>query len=295
MRLLRHVASVFDRIEGAWLREATQRTLGTLLVVAFLLGLLMVELGRRGFLPGPLAAALPSSHFYAVHLAFTFLLFIEVIGLALNLAQSVANSAGKHIEIFALILLRKVFEQLAFMPEPINWAQVRPAVLYMSADAVGALLIFVMLGLYYRAQKHTPITRDMEDQITFVLLKKAIALLLLTGFVGIALHAAGTYLATGRTYSFFAAVYTVLIFNDVLIVLISLRFNSTFRVAFRYFGFAAAALLMRLALTAPPLIDAALGLGAVVFAWGLTVAYNAFAPALPEERDGAPALARQDG
>lgn len=294
MTLLGHVASIFDRIEGAWLREKTQRTLGTLLVAAFLLGLLMVELGRQGLLPGPLRAALPTSHFYAVHLAFTFLLFMEVVGLALNLAKSVASSAGKHFEIFALILLRKVFEQLAFMPEPINWAQVRPSVLYMLADAVGALLIFVVLGLYYRAQKHTPITRGVEDQSTFVLLKKAIALLLLAGFTGIALHAAGTYLATGQTYSFFASVYTVLIFNDVLIVLISLRFNSTFRVAFRYFGFAAAALLMRLALTAPPLIDAALGLGAVVFALGLTLAYNAFSPALPEERGEATALAHRD-
>jgi len=127
---------------------------------------------------------------------------------------------------------------------------------------------------------------DLEERGGFIVLKKTIALLLLASFAAIAVHAAGTFVSAGRTYSFFAAAYTVLIFSDVLIVLISLRYNSEFRVAFRYFGFAVATLLVRLALTAPPLFDAALGLGAAVFAWGLTLAYNAFAPVLGADGGG---------
>jgi hypothetical protein len=279
-RLLPHIARAFDRLQAAWFRTGTQRTLGALLVVAFLVALGLIELRRQGLLPAAWRAALPPSHFYAVHLAFTFLLFIEIVGLAFSLAQSVANSVGKHFEIFALILLRKSFEQLAFLAEPVSWTQLGPTMINMLADAAGALLIFVVLGLYYRAQQHSPITDDLEERSGFITIKKAIALLLLANFAGIAVHAAGTFFATGQTYSFFAAAYTVLIFSDVLIVLISLRYNSEFRVAFRYFGFAIATLLVRLALTAPPLVDAALGLAAAVFAWGLTRAYNAFAPVL---------------
>lgn len=284
--MLRRIARAFDYLETAWHRPGTQRTLGALLVIAFVGALGVIELRRLGLLPASWRAVLPPSHFYAVHLAFTFLLFMEVIGLAFSLAQSVADSLGKHFEIFALILLRKAFEQLAFLAEPVSWTQFRPALVNMLGDAVGALLIFVVLGLYYRAQRHSPITDDSEERSGFITLKKAIALLLLLSFAGIALHAAGTFLVTGETYSFFAAAYTVLIFSDVLIVLISLRYNAEFRVAFRYFGFAIATLLVRLALTAPPLIDAALGLGAATFAWGLTLAYNAFAPVLhPVNRD----------
>lgn len=278
--MLPGVTRAFDRLQAAWFRPGTQRTLGVLLVAAFLAALVAIELRRQGLLPPAWRAALPPSHFYAVHLAFTFLLFIEIVGLALSLAQSVANSVGKHFEIFALILLRKSFEQLATLTEPVSWDQIRPAILNMVGDAGGALLIFVVLGLYYRAQRHAPITDDLEERTGFVALKKAIALLLLASFAGIALHAGGTFFSTGRTYSFFAAAYTVLIFSDVLIVLISLRCNAEFRVAFRYFGFAVATLLVRLALTAPPPIDAALGVGAAAFAWGLTLAYNAFAPEL---------------
>ena len=275
---------LFDRLHAAWFRPGTQRTLGALLVAAFIAALVAIELRRLGLLPAAWSAVLPPSHFYAVHLAFTFLLFIEIVGLAFSLAQSVANSVGKHFEIFALILLRKSFEQLAFVAEPVSWAQVRPAILNMLGDAAGALLIFVVLGLYYRAQRHAPITGDFEERSGFVALKKAVALLLLASFAAIGAHAAGTFFASGQTYSFFAAAYTVLIFSDVLIVLISLRYNAEFRVAFRYFGFAVATLLVRLGLTAPPPLDAALGLGAAAFAWGLTLAFNAFAPVLAEEQ-----------
>ncbi|HXF96580.1 MAG TPA: hypothetical protein VNI61_10830 [Gemmatimonadales bacterium] len=291
--MLPRVARAFDRLQSAWFRPRTQRTLGALLVVAFLGTLAVIELGRQGALPAAWRAAVPRSHFYAVHLAFTFLLFVEIVGLAFNLAESVANSVGKHFEIFALILLRKSFEQLAFLGEPIDWSQVRPTIGNMLGDALGALLIFVVLGLYYRAQRHTPIVEDLDERSGFVQVKKGIALLLLAAFLGIAGHAAATFVSTGRTYSFFAAAYTVLIFSDVLLVLVSLRYNAEFRVAFRYFGFAVATLLVRLALTAPPLIDAALGLGAATFAWGLTLAYNAFAPVLADGRAPRPAPGRR--
>jgi hypothetical protein len=52
--------------------------------------------------------------------------------------------------------------------------------------------------------------------------------------------------------------------------LISLRYNISFPVVFRYFGFAVATVLIRLALTAPRVIDAALGVVATLFAIALT-------------------------
>ncbi len=46
---------------------------------------------------------------------------------------------------------------------------------------------------------------------------------------------------------------------------------------FRNSGFAVATVFVRLALTAPPVTNAVLGVPAVVFACGLTFAYNGFA------------------
>jgi hypothetical protein len=64
------------------------------------------------------------------------------------------------------------------------------------------------------------------------------------------------------------------IFADVMIVLISLRHTVAYPVVFRYFGFAVATVMIRLALTAPRVVNAGLGVAATVFAIALTWLYN---------------------
>ncbi len=269
---------LYDRLEAAYESPRTRRRMGTLFVLAFLLTAMLVELGRGGLLPSVVAGLLPASHFYAVHVAFTLLLAVEVVALVFCLGRSVADSVGKQFEVFSLILLRQTFEAFTAFSEPVTWPQARGALLAMVTQTAGALLVFMTLGLYYRMQRHHPITGSGEDQHAFVAAKKRLALVLLLALGAIALDD-GFRLASGRTtYPFFEAFYTLLIFSDVLVVLISSRTSFTYPVIFRNSGFAAATVLMRLALTAPAPVNAALGLAATVFAVGLTVAYNRFAP-----------------
>ena len=79
---------------------------------------------------------------------------------------------------------------------------------------------------------------------------------------------------------------TVLIFADVLMVLISLRYSTTYHIVFRNSGFAVATVLIRLALIAPAPVNALLGIASALFALGLTVAYNTFAPVIRSESPG---------
>ncbi len=122
----------------------------------------------------------------------------------------------------------------------------------------------------------------MDDGSSFVASKKALALGLLAVLAVVGTHDGWRWLVMGEREHFFEIFYTLLIFTDVLIVLVSLRYSSAYRVVFRYSGFAAATVLIRMALTAPPYVNAALGIGAALFALGLTLAYNAFAPVLGE-------------
>jgi hypothetical protein len=66
----------------------------------------------------------------------------------------------------------------------------------------------------------------------------------------------------------------------VLLVLVALCYSSSYHVVFRNSGFAAATVIIRLALTAPRYVNVLLGLGAAVFAVGLSLAYNTFSPAM---------------
>ena len=219
----------------------------------------------------------------------TLLLLAEVVGLIVALARSVSSAVGKQLEIMSLILIRQSFEELSHLPEPVTEADIAKVVPYLVSDALGALIIFVVIGLYYRLQRHRPITRDKSESASFIGLKKLVALILLAAVSLATAHNAWQLLRGGELLSLFEMFYTLLIFADVLIVLISMAYSTAYHVLFRYFGFAVAAVFVRLALSAPRIADAGLGLGASLFALALTWAYNVAAPEISDagERGGA--------
>jgi hypothetical protein len=247
-------------------------------VVIFVVGLLLVELRRLGWVTPDLVARLPANHFEAILLPFNLLLLAEVISLVFALAQSVASAVAKQLEIMSLILIRQSFKELTYFPEPIVWettsGEVSRRVIYILSDSIGALVIFALIVVYIRLQRHRPISDDADARSSFVAAKKIIALLLLLSLAGLAVVVGWSWIATGGSPSFFEIFYTLLIFADVLIVLISLRYSVAYPVVFRYFGFAVATVLIRLALTAPRIIDAGLGVAATLFAIALTWVFN---------------------
>ena len=277
-RLLNGTGSFFDLLEKRWERLTTQRRVASALVIVFLAGIALVEARRIPWLSAELVERLPSNHFEAILLPFTLLLLAEVISLVFAIAQSVAIAVGKQLEIMSLILIRQSFKELTYFPEPIVWdlasSEVPRRVLYILSDASGALVIFALLVVYFNMQTHQPISRDPDDQSSFVGAKKLIALALLASLVIIATEVVWAWVSAGQEHSFFEIFYTILIFADVLIVLISLRYSVAYPVVFRYFGFAVATVLIRLALTAPRVVDAGLGVVATVFAIALTWVYN---------------------
>ena len=287
--LLAASSSLFEALERRWESVVTRKRVATLLISVFLLALAVIEANRRGWLPGGLAEVLPTKHYDAILLAFTLLLLTEVVDLVFSLAQSVSNAVGKQLEIMSLILIRQSFKELTFLDEPIVWHQVTgevtTRVLYILSDSIGAVAIFALLALYYRLQPHRPISADADDRSNFVASKKLVALALLAGMILLGVDWLAASLSGTPTHGFFEAFYTLLIFADVLIVLISLRYNIAFPVVFRYFGFAVATILVRLALTAPRVIDAGLGIAATLLAIALTWAYSIAAPELSRTAD----------
>lgn len=266
----------FDGLEGWWESAAGRRGAATFLVSFFLLSLLAIEANRQGWLPAPFAGLVARNHLVAIEHAFTLLLAIEVVGLVLALSRSVSRAVGKQMEILSLILLRSTFKEISHFDEPLLWSQVEPSLLPILASAAGALLIFVVLGFFSRIHREYPICRGKEDKSRFILAKKGIALLMLAGFVLIAGHDLWAYLRLGQAESVFEKFYTLLIFCDVLLVLISLRYGGAYLNAFRNSGFAVVTVLIRLALIAPPVVGAMLGSGASLFALAVAFAYNRF-------------------
>lgn len=274
MRFLEFGTYLFDPLHSFLERESTHRRLTSVLVFAFLFGLAGIELKRRGLLPEGLAAVTPGNHFYAVDLAFTLLLVMEVVSLIFVLPCSVSKAVGKQFEILALILLRSSFKELVHFPEPVDLTGRMDSLWNIAADGCGALAIFVILALFYRVQRHRGELMKPQDRYAFVAAKKMVALGLLVVFAATGVWNLWLYFAGRDHFDFFASFYTVLIFSDILLVLISQQYLPAFHAVLRNSGYAVATLLLRLSLTAPPIVNAAVGVGAGLYALALTYAYD---------------------
>lgn len=268
------INAVFNRMRDYWNGQYSRNLAAALILAVYLLGLAAIECGRRGWLPENFSTLLPKSHYAAISIAFTFLLYFELIDLVFGLAKSVSQSVGKQFEIFSLILLRQSFKDFSDLPEPLHWPASSEAVLHIFSSAGGALLIFAIMVLYYRTLQHPPITKDDKETLNFISTKKAISLLLLVVFVILGAANFFAWIKEGAARDFFATFYTILVFCDILIVLVSVRYSHAYPVVFRNSGFALATVVLRLGLAAPAYYNAALGVGAALYLLGLNAVYN---------------------
>jgi len=270
------LSNIFDALHQFWEHPRNEKRIASLLITIFFIGIIGIELKRQGLLPAPLASVTPSNHFYAVNLAFSLLLVLEVMSLIFVLSTSVTRSIGKQFEILTLILLRNSFKELANMHEPINVLQDWEALLHILSSSVAALCIFVFLGLFYRFHTHQGYLRDPQEKLSYIMCKKILGLVLFCTFVAVGSYQAWDFLVNGVRHDFFQNFYTILIFADILLVLIAQRYMPSFHAVFRNSGFVVATLFIRIALSAPPYYDAAAGLVAALFTLGVATATSVF-------------------
>ncbi len=254
------------------------------LIFVFLLGLASIALNRLGLIPAPLNTLIPRNYYYAINLAFVLLLTIEVVGLIFSVSRSISDSVGKQLEILSLILLRFSFKELVHFEGPIDPIGHWKPLLYIISNGLGALLIFTVLGLYYRLQPRIKSTISTTERSQFIAKKKLVSLLLLIIFLCMGSYGLYECIDQLSTFDFFEVFYNVLIFTDILMIFISLRYLPTFEAIFRNSGFALTTLLIRISLTSPPPYSAILGTGAAIYALGLTIAVNAFTRSVSDYR-----------
>jgi hypothetical protein len=269
--LFARITYIFDPLQTFYEHERLFRKISVSLVFLFLCSLAIIELNRQGLLPADLAALLPKNHFYAVHAAFTVILILEVISLIFVLPCSFSRSLGKQFEILSLILIRNAFKELSYFAEPLSYEGNIDKILHILASGFGALLIFALLGLYYKIQKRSEEDSRHIDLYGFVASKKAISLLLLVSFIGMGGYSLYQSILGIEHPDFLHGFYTQLILTDILIVLVSQCFHPSAKMIFRNSGYALSTLMIRLALVAPVYYNVLLGSAALVFAILLTL------------------------
>lgn len=268
------ICKSYDALEKKWSGPSGHRLAGSLVVICFIGSLFLVELKKLNILQGYLPGFIPDNYLSAIEAAFTLLLMIEVMGLVFSIVDSVTSSVGRQLEILSLILLRDVFKEISHIQEPVVWEQLSDKIIPIVSTSLGALIIFASLGIFYKLKLKVELKGDKNDKLSFIISKKIIALLLLIAFHIIVINNIIGLVTEKATADIFESIYTLLIFSDILIVLISMRYGHDYQVAFRNSGFAVVTVFIRIALIAPAVYSAIIGAGAAVFALAVLSIYN---------------------
>jgi len=277
-----HLAEyIFDKFQKIWENSKFNKFISNALVIIFVLSVIISYLDRNKLISLGKLDDFFSNPFFAIEIAFTLLLILELLSLIFVLPKSVAKSVGKQFEVLSLIFIRSGFKEISHIKD-FEWYTMTDSLINLFAYAVGSLVIFVILGFNYRLQKHNRLTDSESDQNEFIQTKKLLGLLLMIAFIGVGIYDTKFLIETGSYLHSFHLFYSVLIFSDIIILLIALRYTLNYLKIFRYSAFVLATLLIRISLTVPPFYNVIIGVSSALYILLLTISYNYFLNDLSE-------------
>ena len=278
------VNSVFDSLKLYWENKKSLHVISIILVFTFIACSLLSVLVINDFISLGSFNDNFKNPFFSIEIVFTILLIVELFGLIFVLPKSVANSVGKQFELLSLIFLRDAFKEFSHFGAKLEWFEIKDSFINMLIYGFGAIVVFSIIGLNNKIQKHIKLTTTEEEQTQFIRLKKLLALALLIAFAIIGFRDLKVLIESGTYLHSFHDFYTVLIFSDILIVLIALRFTINYYKIFRYSAFVLATILIRLSLSLYPYYDVIVGVIAALFVLALTITYNYFLKNIPDKK-----------
>ena len=281
--------TAFDRTYSDANRAWLDRVVVDVSVAGFLAHLLLVFLSRTLAAPPALIAAVGKNYLAAIYTPFSFILFYEVLMLIAALPQSTTQSIAKQYEIVSLIFIRRFFKDIAELDDIGKLAQLSPEVLPVFLDVCGGLFMFLLVTVFIHAgrRRSHPDTSESPELKKFISRKKAIALALTVLLVSLAAynlvlfamqafesiyHGAAAKLDP-NTF-FYTDVFTVMIFTDVLIVILSLAVSDRYELVFRNAAFVISTILIRFSLTTVRQYSALLAVTGMVFGIVTLLIYN---------------------
>ena len=282
--LLSYISLVFDKLKSFWDSKTSSYLISVILVASFIVLSILSLLVVKGIITLGAFTNNFKNPFFSIEIVFTMLLISELFGLIFILPTSVSKSVSKQFELISLIFLRDGFKAFSHMGSDFSWEVTYEPLKEMVVYGFGAVVIFFILGLTSKLQKHVKITSIEDDQEQFIQLKKMLSILLLIAFAGVGyidireLFQSGLYLHSFHTF------YTILIFSDIIIVLIALRYTMNYFKIFRYSAFVLATILIRISLSLEVLYDVLIAVIAAVFILLLTLVYNYFTQDIEEHQ-----------
>ena len=197
----------------------------------------------------------------AIYTPFSFILVYEVFLLVIILPESMTEFIGKQFEIITLITLRSFFHDVADVHMHTTLRLSDPVVISLGYDLIASLLMFGLTVTFHRLHSRHREHDSKEPLERFINLKKSMSVCLLlvlaiTSFYNLqswlfhAIPALVNHTAFPNPNSFFYIdFFGVMIYADVLLLIISFLYDSSFYTVTRNASFIISTVLLRLSLS----------------------------------------------
>jgi len=284
-------AAAYDRLNAEEHRTWLDHLVVNVSILGFFAHLALVFLARTLPHPPALLAALGKNYLSAIYTPFSLILFYEVLMLIAALPESTTQSIAKQYEIVSLIFIRRFFKDIAELDDIGKLTQFSSDVRIIFTDVVAGLFMFLLVTVFLHAgrKRVQPDTLPHEslELKKFISRKKAIALALSVLLISLAVYSLVEFAleawnvayhgATARldpNTFFYGRVFTVMIFTDVLIVILSLAVSDRYELVFRNGAFVISTILIRFSLAVTRPYGASLALTGMLFGIFTLLVYN---------------------
>jgi hypothetical protein len=276
------LSALFDKVYSERLQRVLDRWVMQVSVAGLIAHLVLVFLARTLVSPPALIAAVGKSYLSAIYTPFSFILFYEVLMLIGAVPQSTTHSIAKQYEIVSLIFIRTFFKEIAELHGVNELVTLSPEAWPVVLNVCAGLLMFLLVTVFLHAARRRDDDGRPETERpaleNFIARKKAIALGLTVLLLGVAIKRVIEFLLAPSRVNlnsfFYTDVFTVMIFTDVLIVILSLAVSDRYELVFRNAAFVISTILIRFSLTAVFPFGALLALMGMVFGICTLLIYN---------------------
>lgn len=283
---------ISDYVLSSKTKEKSERFILSIAIISYIVHLILIALVNQDIIQ--LDSKLFKNPIAAIYTPFSFILIYEVYLLVFFLPKSITTYIGKQYEIILLIVIRRIFKDIANLELYSDWFQ-NSNDLQFTYDVATSILLFLLIYLFYqknskRSLAKIRITDKTNEKIQkFISLKKAIAVILMPILVIIAFYTLfdwasatifdyrnGVVAFENINNIFFDEFFTILIIVDVLLLLASFFYSDEFYKIIRNSGFVISTILIKISFSVDGIINNALIIGAVLFGYLILVIHDLY-------------------
>lgn len=257
-------------------------------LIGFFTHLTIIFLGNTGIINHAAFGDFSGNYISAIYTPFSFLLIYEVFLLLVYIPKSFTKAIGKQYEIMLLIVLRRIFKDISYFDmQHLTDNLEKNSTLLL--DMVSVLLLFFLIGIFYRLKKKEPQYDSCGNITSFIAIKQIISIVLVPVMLILVIISFGGWFMEMITFHeipslpmsdinnvFYDVFFMILIFVDVFILIISFLYTHYYSQLVRNSGFVISTILIRLSFTAPHLTNLFLIESSVIFGVLILLIYNFF-------------------